>query len=373
MRRVTRRRPAEKRPKVVSLVGARPQFIKLAPLAPVLGKKFRHVIVHSGQHYDFDLSGTFFAQLRIPAADVNLGVGSGDHGRQTGRIIERFERFLATAKADLVLVYGDTNTTLAGALAAAKKSIPVAHVEAGLRSFKITMPEEINRRVTDHLSQLLFYPTKTARDNLRREGIDRGLVYSGDVMYELLDACLSGAKGKITRRKKFGLETGQYYLVTLHRAENADHPERLNKFLQILRLLNYPTLFLVHPRTEKNLRRFHLWESLKAIPELTILPPQSYLDTLFLLSECRAVLTDSGGLQKEAFFLGRPCLTMRAETEWVETVKAGANFLVDLSPEKVRRILASRPRPRVRRNYKIAGRKPSEIIGRAIASYLDGR
>ncbi|NMC42519.1 MAG: UDP-N-acetylglucosamine 2-epimerase (non-hydrolyzing) [candidate division Zixibacteria bacterium] len=361
---------SRQRKTVVSVVGARPQFIKLAPLAPVLDQRFRHRIIHSGQHYDYELSQAFFGQLRIPAPDIKLKVGSGSHGRQTGQILERSETALIKMKPDMVLVYGDTNTTLAAALAAAKLHLPVGHVEAGLRSFRVDMPEEINRTLTDHLSALLFYPTAAARDNLRREGITRGLTASGDLMYELLASVRPSLPEYAAVLNHFGLEKEKYILVTMHRVENADDPDRLRLFIDIARSIKEPILFLAHPRTIGNLRRHKLLGKLRAVPNLILGRPQPYFETLALAGHARAIMTDSGGLQKEACFLGRPCLTLRPETEWVETVTSGANTLVDLSPAKIHRALRRPPQRRARLSAAVGGRLPSRLITAAIERYL---
>jgi UDP-N-acetylglucosamine 2-epimerase len=364
---------AGRKPTAISIVGARPQFIKLAPLAKSLRGKCRHIIIHSGQHYDYELSQAFFDQLSIPKPDINLNVGSGNHGRQTGRILERCEKALISFQPDMVLVYGDTNTTLAGALAAAKLGIPVGHIEAGLRSFRRTMPEEINRVMADHLSGLLFYPTPTARNNLKREGITKGLIRSGDLMFEILDSCLPIIARRKNILKKHGVNADEYLLITLHRAENVDDPRRLDRFIDVMANIERPKLYLAHPRTIKNLKRFGLNHRIKKVDGLIVSRPQPYIETLTLMSGAAAVMTDSGGIQKEACFLGRPCLTLRPETEWVETVESGANFLVDMSLPKIRRVLNKKlPRRRVRQ-YMIKGKKPSEIIGAAIVDYLRNR
>jgi len=363
-------RMAKKKPVIVSIVGARPQFVKLAPLSKHLKKRCRHIIMHSGQHYDYEMSQAFFDQLRIPEPDISLSVGSGLHGRQTGRILERCEKALISITPDMVLVYGDTNTTLAGALAAAKLAIPVGHIEAGLRSFRRTMPEEINRITADHLSDLLFYPTAAARQNLRREGLNKGLIHSGDLMFEILHECQSLIARRRNVFKNHGVREGEYILVTMHRAENVDDPARLEKFVAILERLERPVLFLAHPRTMKNLKRFRMTSRLKKLNHVIIDRPQPYIETLTLISGSAAVMTDSGGVQKETCFLRRPCLTLRPETEWVETVAGGANHLVDLSWPRIRRVLKeSRP---VRRSIatRISGRLPSQIIGNAIMDYL---
>ncbi len=363
---------AKRKPSVVSIVGARPQFVKLAPVAARLKRVCRHHIIHSGQHYDQEMSDAFFNQLRLPAPDVNLNVGSGDHGRQTGRILERCEKALKEFEPQIVLVYGDTNTTLAGALAAAKLHIPVGHIEAGLRSFRMSMPEEINRRVSDHVSSLLFYPTATARKNLLAEGITKGLVNSGDVMYEILDMNLPLIRGYKDVLREFGVNADEYILITLHRAENVDDPGRLKTFVETIRRIGRPMIFPAHPRVRKNLRRFGLLKVVESIPELIMCRPQPYIELLALISAAKAVMTDSGGIQKEAYFLGVPCLTLRPVTEWVETVEAGANVLVDVSPAKISRALNRIPaKPHKLKRYSIKGKKPSVIISGAIAAFLD--
>lgn len=364
----------KRKPIVVSIVGARPQFIKLAPVAAHLEKVCRHRIIHSGQHYDYEMSDTFFDQLRLPAPDINLDVGSGGHGRQTGRILERCEKALTSLRPQMVLVYGDTNTTLAGALAAVKLGIPVGHVEAGLRSFRMTMPEEINRRMTDHISSLLFYPTPTARKNLGDEGIKTGLINSGDVMYEILHMCLPSVKSRAALYDDIGVVPGEYILVTLHRAENVDDPERLRSFVSILRAIDGPKVFPAHPRVRSALRRLKLSREVASIPGLIMCRPQPYIESLALISSARKIMTDSGGMQKEAYFLGVPCLTMRDETEWVETITHGANTLVGLSQTKIIRALNKRSsRSRGGRTYKIRGKAPSAIIAGAVARFLDSR
>jgi len=362
------------KPIVVSIVGARPQFIKLAPVASQLQAVCRHRIIHSGQHYDYDMSDTFFDQLRLPAPDINLDVGSGSHGQQTGRILERCEKALIAMRPQMMLVYGDTNTTIAGALAAVKLGIPVGHVEAGLRSFRMSMPEEINRRMTDHISSLLFYPTPTARKNLMTEGVRRGLVNSGDVMYEILHMCMPLVKRRKDLLNDFGVKSGEYTLITLHRAENVDDPERLRSFVSILRKVKGPKIFPAHPRVKAAIRRLKLNKEVVSIPDLILCRPQPYIESLALISSARTVMTDSGGMQKEAYFLGVPCLTLRDETEWVETITHGGNTLVGLSQRKIMRALRKRSIHSARAGkYKVRGKAPSAIIAGAVAKYLDTR
>ena len=315
--------------KILSVVGARPQFIKAAAVSRVLRatRGMREVLVHTGQHYDHGMSGVFFRELGIPRPDRNLGIGSGGHGAQTGRMLEALERVIARERPDWVLVYGDTNSTLAGALAAAKMKVPVAHVEAGLRSFNRAMPEEINRVVADHVSDLLFAPTRTAVANLRREGIARGkIVGTGDVMYDAALHYGERAERASGILRSLALEDRDYVLATVHRAENTDDPRRLRAIFDALGRLarDIAVVVPVHPRTRKALARCG-W---RPGARLRAIDPVGYLDMVMLEKHARLIATDSGGVQKEAFFYRVPCATLRTETEWVELVDAGWNRLV---------------------------------------------
>jgi UDP-N-acetylglucosamine 2-epimerase len=357
---------SRRRPVVLTVVGARPQFVKAAPLSRALRRHVREVLVHTGQHYDHEMSQAFFDQLGIPAPDRHLGIGSGSHGRMTGRMLEALEATLQEIGPDMVVVLGDTNSTLAGALAAAKLGIPIAHVEAGLRSFDPAMPEEINRRLTDHVSRLLFCPTPTAVRNLRAEGIRRGIHRVGDVM---MDAVV-GNLGRARRLKGAPKRPapGTYYLATLHRQENVDDPARLAALVGVLERLPRPALLPLHPRTRERLKRM----GLRPGGNLRLLPPVPYLEMLLLESEARAIFTDSGGVQKEAFILGTPCVTLRDTTEWVETLRGGANRLVGRDPA---RILAAaraieRRRPRSRAGTLYGRGRAAEAIARLIARCL---
>jgi UDP-GlcNAc3NAcA epimerase len=321
--------------KIVTIVGARPQFIKAVPVSRVLRQRHTEILLHTGQHYDFEMSGIFFEELEIPEPDSNLEIGSGKHGWQTGTMLLRIEEILLAERPDRVLVYGDTNSTLAGALAAVKLQIPVAHVEAGLRSFNRTMPEEHNRVLTDHCSDLLLCPTETAINNLIREGITQGVHFVGDTMY---DAVLQF--GKIAQKKsrilqELNLIPTQYLLATVHRPYNTDVPEHLQSILTAFAELDERVIFPVHPRTRKKIAELGLSSQQPSCSKIEFVPPVGYLDMLILEQNARLILTDSGGIQKEAFFFGVPCITLRPETEWVETVESGWNRLVGADCEQI--------------------------------------
>lgn len=316
--------------KICSIIGARPQFIKAAAVSRVLRSKpeVKEVLVHTGQHYDENMSRVFFEELEIPKPDYNLGIGGGTHGQNTGRMLEGIERVLLKEKPNWVLVYGDTDSTLAGALAAVKLHIPLAHVEAGLRSFNRRMPEEINRVLTDHAADLLFAPTETAVTNLLQEGISEGRIHLvGDVMYDA--ALYYGAKAEQKSRilRRFDLSPKGYILATIHRAENTDNPDRMKIILQALAEVHrkVPVVFPVHPRTHMRIKAFGFENYLE---EMLAIEPLGYLDMVMLEKNAHLIATDSGGVQKEAFFYRVPCVTLREETEWVELVELGWNQLV---------------------------------------------
>ncbi|MFA5844881.1 MAG: UDP-N-acetylglucosamine 2-epimerase (non-hydrolyzing) [Coriobacteriia bacterium] len=319
---------------ITSVVGARPQFIKAAPVCRALRAGHEEVLVHSGQHYDHGMSAVFFEQLGIPEPDVDLAVGSGGHGKQTGEMLALIEDLLLQRRPDAVLVYGDTNTTLAGALAAAKLGIPVVHVEAGLRSFDRTMPEEINRVLVDHLAELLLCPTAVAVRNLAAEGVTEGVELVGDVMLDTARFFVEGFDGAAVLAEH-GVEPRGYYLATLHRAATSDDPERLASVVRAFGRLDMPVLWAVHPRTAKNLDGFGLRPLLETLPGIVPLEPLPYLETNALLRDAAALLTDSGGMQKEAYFLGVPCVTLRDTTEWVETVDFGWNTLAGTDEDRI--------------------------------------
>jgi len=315
--------------KVVSVVGARPQFIKAAPVGKALrAAGHTEVLVHTGQHYDDEMSAVFFRELEIPQPDCSLGVGSGSHGWQTGQTLMCIEEVLLAEKPDCVLVYGDANSTLAGALAAVKLHIPLAHVEAGLRSFNREMPEEHNRVLTDHCSDLLFCPTQTAVDNLVREGITQGVHLVGDTMYDAVLQFAEIARQRSTILRDLGLKPKGYLLATVHRPYNTDVPENLRNILTAFAEIGELTIFPVHPRTREKIAELDGVVSPEFSRNVRMIEPVGYLDMLVLEQNARLALTDSGGMQKEAYFFGIPCVTLRPETEWVETVEAGWNVVV---------------------------------------------
>ena len=312
--------------KVLTVVGARPQFIKASVICKVLRKNHEEILVHTGQHYDYEMSKAFFDTMGIPQPDHNLEIGSGPHGWQKARMLEGIEKIILERKPDWVLVYGDTNSTLAGALAAVKLHVPVAHVEAGLRSFNMKMPEEVNRRLTDHVSRLLFCPTSTAVQNLANEGLVEGVHLVGDVMY---DAALEYSKVNSDVLERNGLVPKKYLLLTVHRPVNTDNRENLEGILQALE--GHEVIFPAHPRTVAFIDR----HGIKVPANISIIKPVNYIESLALIKNARKLLTDSGGMQKEAYFLGTPCITLRDETEWVETVQDGWNVLVGADMAKI--------------------------------------
>jgi UDP-GlcNAc3NAcA epimerase len=310
--------------RVLTVVGARPQFIKATAVSKLLRARHDEFLLHTGQHYDQEMSAVFFTQLELPSPDRNLEVGSGGHGAQTGAMLAGIEAVAVDYRPDWVLVYGDTNSTLAGALAGAKMHIRVAHVEAGLRSHDRRMPEEINRVVADHVSDLLFCPTQTGVENLAREGISAGVQLIGDVMYDVFLNHIEVARRESSIRARLGLEAGAYHLLTVHRAANADDPVRLREIIEGVGNGGAKTVFPVHPRTRSAIASGRI-----AVPSsLLLIEPVGYLDMLSLEDGAEVVVTDSGGVQKEAYFGGRPCITLRDTTEWPETVAAGWNRLV---------------------------------------------
>ncbi|HEY8892356.1 MAG TPA: UDP-N-acetylglucosamine 2-epimerase (non-hydrolyzing) [Clostridium sp.] len=317
--------------KILTVVGARPQFIKAAAVSNIIRKEHEEILVHTGQHYDENMSKVFFEELKIPKPDYNLGIGSGGHGKQTGAMLIQLEELYLKEKPDMVLVYGDTNSTFAGAVCASKLLIPVAHIEAGLRSFNMNMPEEQNRILTDHISKYLFVPTTSAVKNLSAEGITSGVYNVGDVMYDatLNFTHISKEKSKIMEELK--LSEGEFILATIHRAENTNDINRLRNIIEALNESGQKIVLPLHPRTKKYMDDYGLVFK----NNIKIIEPVGYLDMISLEMHCKKIVTDSGGVQKEAFFMNKPCITMRDETEWVETVENGWNIIVGTDKAKI--------------------------------------
>lgn len=345
--------------KIITVVGARPQFVKAAALSPVFSRSqgVNELLVHTGQHFDANMSDVFFEELSIPSPHINLGIGGGTHGQNTGRMIESLEAVLMTEKPDCVLVFGDTDSTLAAAVATSKLGIMLAHVEAGLRSFRRSMPEEINRVLTDHVADVLYAPSNVAVDNLGHEGISNTkIVNSGDVMYDVIKRFTALAESHSTILQNLGLASGAYNFMTMHRQENTDNPNVLEHIVNGLAASPLPIIFPIHPRTEKRFKEFGI-----RLPQcVRPIKPLGYLDVLMLQLNANLVLTDSGGVQKEAYFLGRPCITLRDETEWVELVECGANVLAGSDSKLLADLL--------QRNY--SSLKVSNLYGNGHAAEL---
>ncbi len=393
--------------KIVTIIGARPQFIKAAVVSRAIQtsnkkeKKIQEILVHTGQHYDYLMDRVFFEELQLPKPDYHLGVGSGSHARQTGMMLERIETVLLKEKPEIAIVYGDTNSTLAGALAAAKLNIPVAHVEAGLRSYNRDMPEEINRLLTDHLSSFLFCPTPQAVRNLLKEGIKDGkgkvVKNVGDVMYDSVLYYSKIAEEKSTILRKLNLcfltpnscterfpvvgsyrqtvpyPTPNYYLATLHRAENTDNPKKLKSILKALNEIgkNTPVILPLHPRTRKMIKVHGFLNDTRRIH---LIDPVSYLNMLKLEKNAKSILTDSGGVQKEAYWFKVPCFTLREETEWVETVKIGWNILTGTENQKILeevRLLEKRRPPKKRPGVFGDGKAGEKILHVIIRHFMN--
>jgi UDP-N-acetylglucosamine 2-epimerase len=353
--------------RIVTIVGNRPQFVKAAAVSRRLREHHEELIVHTGQHYDDELSRIFFEELGVPRPDRQLGTGSGTNTAQTARMLSELEAVLADVDPDLTLVYGDTNSTLAGALASAQARIGLAHVEAGMRSFDRAMPEELNRVLTDHTSDLLLCSTETAVSNLEREGVRGEIRLVGDVMADVSLTFRDIAEERSHALEERGLEPGGYLVVTAHRAGNVDDPRRLRLLVELLESLPLPAVLPLHPRTKARLEEGGLLERLEQVEGLQLTPPLGYLDFLKLVRHARAVLTDSGGVQKEAYVLGVQCVTLRDTTEWVETVEAGWNALVDL--DRGAAMAALEHRPPAERPELYGGGQAAQRMVDAISTY----
>ncbi len=333
----------------MTIVGARPQFVKAAPVSRILRQDNNEFLLHTGQHYDDEMSDLFFRQLQIPTPDLNLEVGSGRHGAQTGAMLAGIEEAALDYKPDWVLIYGDTNSTLAGAIVAAKLHVPVAHVEAGLRSYDRRMPEEINRVVADHVSTLLLCPTDVAAANLAREGVTQGVLMVGDVMYDAFRQNLAIARQSSRILEESKLEPGGYQLLTVHRAENVDQPDLLGAILSGVMESGRRVVFPVHPRTRAQFAK----TGIEPGANVLVIDPVGYLEMLVLEENAEAIVTDSGGVQKEAYFAGKPCITLRDRTEWTETVQAGWNVLVGTDKQAIAEAMC---------NFRPKGERP-ELFG----------
>jgi UDP-N-acetylglucosamine 2-epimerase (non-hydrolysing)/UDP-GlcNAc3NAcA epimerase len=347
---------------VVTVIGNRPQFVKAAAVSRLLRERHGELLVHTGQHYDDELSTIFVEELGIPRPERVLGLGGGSNGEQTARMLTALDRLLEQERPDLVLVYGDTNSTLAGGLAAAQRRIPVAHVEAGMRSFDRAMPEELNRVLTDHLSELLLCPSETAVRNLEREGVSGSVRLVGDVMVDVAELVRPRALADDSPLELAGVEPGGYLLATAHRAGNVDDPERLRALVALLRgASELPVVLPLHPRTRARLEAAELLGELTAGERVRVLPPLGYVAFTSLLTRAAAVLTDSGGIQKEAYLAGVRCVTLRDTTEWVETVDSGWNRLVDLDLGAAHAALAA-PLPSERPQLYGDGRAGERVV-----------
>lgn len=357
---------------ILTIIGNRPQFVKLAAVSPLLRARHDEVLVHTGQHHDRELSQVFFDELGLPAPDIQLGISGGSNSSQTGRMLQALAPLLSERSPDLVLVYGDTNSTLAGALAAAEAHVPLAHVEAGLRSFDRSMPEEVNRVVADALASLLLAPGEAAAENLRREAAVGEIVVTGDVMGDIVLALRDHVDARAVCAR-FGVEPGGFLLLTAHRAGNVDDFERLSELVALVESLEPTVLFPLHPRTRARLIEHGLLERLERLPRLKLLPPLGHGDTVALAGSARAVLTDSGGLQKEALWMGTQCLTLRDVTEWTETVESGWNTLVGLDVARVHEALSAGPPFGEPPPLYGAGRAGAEVVAAIERCFSDSR
>lgn len=354
--------------KIVTIIGARPQFIKTPLISGELKKFAKEIIVHTGQHYDINMSDIFIKELDIKKPDYNLGVGSDTHGAQTGKMLEGIEKVLLKEKPDLVIIYGDTNSTVAGSLAAVKLHIPVAHVEAGMRSYNRQMPEEINRVLTDHVSDLLFCPTKSSVKILKGEGITKGVYFTGDVMCDIRRK-LKAKMSNVKTLKNYNLKPKTYLLATVHRAENTDKKENLVNIIKAFIEIEETIVFPVHPRTKKFFVEYGLQKILSQNPQIRLIEPVGFFDMITLESNASMILTDSGGVQKEAYLDRVPCITLREQTEWVETVASGWNRLAGTETKRIVRYAKHFSKPKSHPNF-LGDGKGYIKIAKIIKRYL---
>lgn len=345
--------------KLLSIVGARPQFVKVSPVHKAVSKRHAHSILHTGQHYDYQMSQVFFEELDIPTPDYYLGVGSGSHGEQTAKMLTAIEEVLMKDRPDMVLVYGDTNSTLAGALAAVKMQIPIAHIEAGLRSYRRSMPEEINRVLTDHVASILFCPSQVSVDNLRKEGVINNVHDVGDTMTEVLLNIQHRLSDEVLN--ELGLERGRYVLCTIHRQENADDQRNMKEIVDAILSTEETFVIPLHPRTRKNLSTWGMLKRLEEAENVILTEPKNFMAFTALEKHAHKIMTDSGGVQKEAYFFGVPCITVRDETEWVETLEDGWNVLVGANKARITEALG-RDGPGTRRKEVYGGHAVSSNI-----------
>jgi len=360
--------------KIVTIIGARPQFIKTPLISRELKKFAKEILVHTGQHYDLNMSDIFFQELKIKKPDYNLGVGSESQGKQTAKMLEGVEKVLLKEKPDMVIIYGDTNSTIAGALAAVKLHIPVAHVEAGMRSYNRAMPEEINRVVADHISEILFPPVPSAAKILKGEGITKGVYCVGDVMHDI-QLELKGQKAcgpKVKILKKLSIKPKQYLLATIHRQENTDKKENLSNIIEAFCRIEDTIIFPAHPRTVKYLKDYKLDKIVAASKNIKLIEPVGFFDMIALENNARMILTDSGGVQKEAYIAKVPCITLRKETEWTETVKSGWNQLAAADTAKIVRLVKNFPKPKSHPDFLGDGRAYKKIA-KIIKDYLNSK
>ena len=353
--------------RILTVIGARPQFIKCAPVSKVIRKYFKEILVHTGQHYDHEMSRAFFEELNIPEPDFDLGIGSDNHSTQTAKMLIALEKVVEKIKPDLMMVYGDTNSTLAGSLVASKLLIPLAHVEAGLRSYNRNMPEEINRICSDRISDILFCPTRTAKENLENEGIKKNVYMVGDVMKDLILHTVRSKnfKKRILENTLFKREP--YCYLTIHRQENTDDAARFKKIFSLIGKIKHKVIFPLHPRTKKQIKR----NKIKLPENIFISKPISYFESLAYQKNAKFVITDSGGMQKEAYILGTPCITIRDETEWTETLKNGFNTIVGSDAKKFISALEKCLTIKLKPDKNLFGRgEASEKIASVLQKYL---